>query len=553
MDIRIGYKRDYVTYGTVVSLMLDYSPSNEIATISNVPEKCENKISQNNIANFMELLTSKEFLFTHGVFNEYCFLHKFKNIKDFRDGYLNTAFIVLPAFEFESMDNLNKLIKKAQKTGIVDFDGNDEVSKKQILDNYKKFIQEIQTNHDKSLKLMKKDNNRVNYYDCFQLMHLKSGNFLEYKRNKKDLMTYIQLSSSMSKRTLFRFIPSFEYQTENSTKVFFFLSVQIACGEKRNNREKYMSSKGSIRVSKNKEEKINDKEKEEKDLLSEKSIFNGEDLKNIIKDVYQESIEEEKIIDEFVTYSINDNLFQKNFGSNLMPEDDNIIMVHKQICFWRLINLSEDYFEDVKYLNLFDNFCIQSPDKNLFINLSTGENEGQNYSLLGDNAYDSKNELKPAMEENEKENDKNEIKEENNIINSKVNKNFLNVDPGYIPKKNISNSSPSFFDINSINSINNINNINDVNNINEIQLDYYYETDLISNNQSKLKVESYDDKEHLKPYSLFRFEPINEHFEKGEYGFGSLAKFCIIDEGVPVRIQRPSSEGHWRQSHLPEA
>ena len=32
-------------------------------------------------------------------------------------------------------------------------------------------------------------------------------------------------------------------------------------------------------------------------------------LKNIIKDVYQDVEQEEKIIDEFVTYSINENIF----------------------------------------------------------------------------------------------------------------------------------------------------------------------------------------------------------------------------------------------------
>ena len=112
MDIKIGYNREYITYGTVVSLMLDYYNSDESGIVPNVQEYNENK-SLYNKSNVIEYLTSKEFLFTHGVFNEYCFLHQFKDAEDLRDGYLNTAFIVLPAFEFESMDNLNKLIKKA--------------------------------------------------------------------------------------------------------------------------------------------------------------------------------------------------------------------------------------------------------------------------------------------------------------------------------------------------------------------------------------------------------------------------------------------------------
>ena len=54
---------------------------------------------------------------------------------------------------------------------------------------------------------------------------------------------------------------------------------------------------------------------EEDNLISntipKKSIFDGKDLKNIIKDVYQDVDQEEKIIDEFVTYSINENLCNK--------------------------------------------------------------------------------------------------------------------------------------------------------------------------------------------------------------------------------------------------
>ena len=545
MDIKIGYKRDYITYGTVVSLMLDYSNSNEIANIPYDPGDFENRdILNNDKDNFMEYLTSKEFLFTHGVFNEYCFLHRFKNAQDFRNNYLNTAFIVLPAFEFESMDNLNQLIKKIKKKGFDDDSESETVNENKLLDNYIKFKQEIQTNHDKSLKLMKKDNNRVNYYDCFQLMHLKSGNFLEYKRNNKDLKTYIQLSSTMSKRTLFRFIPSFEYQTENSTNVFFFLSVQIACGEKRNNKEKYMSSKNKKEINNNekgilqksildslgveedvREEKIDLNKLNSQSLENQQPIFDGDNLKNILKEIYHDENEEqnqdEKVIDQFVSYSMNHNLIQKNFGEELMPEDDYIIMDYDNNNFWRLINLSEDYFEDIKYLNLFDNFCIQSPDKNLFINAEVEETEESNYIFFGDNIDNSKHDLMPIKEEDEKEENKSEINNINapNIINTNINNNFLSLKPNnvYIYNKNVNNSLPSFLD-------------------NQIQLDYYHESNVNTNKAYNLSVESYDDKEHLKPYSLFRFEPINEDFEEGEYGFGSLAKFSVLNDFAQVRI-----------------
>ena len=544
MDIKIGYKRDYITYGTVVSLMLDYSKPNETANIPENPADFEKRFNQNNKDNFVSYLTSKEFLFTHGVFNEYCFLHKFQNAEDFRNNYLNTAFIVLPAFEYESMDNLNQLIKKIKKKGFDDESENETINEKKLLDNYIKFKQELQTNHDISLKLMKKDNNIVNYYDCFQLMHLKSGNFLEYKRNNKDLNTYIQLSSSMSKRTIFRFIPSFEYQTENSTNVFFFLSVQIACGEKRNNEEKYMSCKKMLKQKQNNQEnnktqksilnnlgvddeeiKIKDDSDKSQSLENQKPIFDEENLKNILKEIYKNENEnqkqDEKIIDQFVTYSMNHNLIQNNFGEILMPEDDYVIMNSNINNFWRLINLSEDYFEDIKYLNLFDNFCIQSPDKNLYINAEVEEINESNFILFGDNIDNSKLDLQPIKEEDEKEENKSEKKVINipNIIDTKINKsNFLSLKPDnvYITNKNINNTFPSFL-------------------TNQIQLDYYNGATSI-NKSYNLSVESYDDKDHLKPYSLFRFEPINEEFEEGTYGFGFLAKFSVLNDNCQVRI-----------------
>ena len=544
MDIKIGYKRDYITYGTVVSLMLDYSKPNETANIPENPADFEKRFNQNNKDNFVSYLTSKEFLFTHGVFNEYCFLHKFQNAEELRNNYLNTAFIVLPAFEYESMDNLNQLIKKIKKKGFDDESENETINEKKLLDNYIKFKQELQTNHDISLKLMKKDNNIVNYYDCFQLMHLKSGNFLEYKRNNKDLNTYIQLSSSMSKRTLFRFIPSFEYQTENSTNVFFFLSVQIACGEKRNNEEKYMSCKKMLKQKQNNQEnnktqksilnnlgvddeeiKIKDDSDKSQSLENQKPIFDEENLKNILKEIYKNENEnqkqDEKIIDQFVTYSMNHNLIQNNFGEKLMPEDDYVIMNSDINNFWRLINLSEDYFEDIKYLNLFDNFCIQSPDKNLYINAEVEEIDESNFILFGDNIDNSKLDLQPIKEEDEKEENKSEKKVINipNIIDTKINKsNFLSLKPDnvYITNKNINNNFPSFL-------------------TNQIQLDYYNGATSI-NKSYNLSVESYDDKDHLKPYSLFRFEPINEEFEEGTYGFGFLAKFSVLNDNCQVRI-----------------
>ena len=73
-------------------------------------------------------------------------------------------------------------------------------------------------------------------------------------------------------------------------------------------------------------------------------------------------------------------------------------------------------------------------------------------------------------------------------------------------------------------------------NINQIDLNYFYDTNKPSNKSHKLIVESFDEKDHLKPYSLFRFALKNEYFEEGEHGFGLFAKYNVINEDTEVRI-----------------
>ena len=136
--------RNILTYGSVISFMLDYSESNDFATLS---EPNYGNIDQTK-EEIVDFLTSRNFLFSHGVFNEFCFFYQFKNKQDLKNNYLNTAFLVLPAFEFDSMNNLNELIKKIQRVGISE--GIEKgISNEQLKDCYTRFKQEIQTNHDK--------------------------------------------------------------------------------------------------------------------------------------------------------------------------------------------------------------------------------------------------------------------------------------------------------------------------------------------------------------------------------------------------------------------
>ena len=179
MSSEHGNRKNYLTYGSVISFMLEYNDPNDYTKISYETDNSTNKTINKNQDNF-DYLSSRNFLFSHGVFNEYCFFYQFKNKQDLINNFLNTAFLVLPAFEFDSMDALNKLIKKIKQAGISQI--LDNVITKQIIDdNYLRFRQEIQTNHEKSIKLMNNDNNTVHYNECVQFLHLKSGKFLEYK------------------------------------------------------------------------------------------------------------------------------------------------------------------------------------------------------------------------------------------------------------------------------------------------------------------------------------------------------------------------------------
>ena len=133
MNSNNGY-RNYLTYGSIIFFMLDYSESNDFATISE-PNYGHIDETKEEIVDF---LTSRNFLFSHGVFNEFCFFYQFKNKQDLKNNYLNTAFLVLPAFEFDSMNNLNELIKKIQRLGISE--GLEKgISNEQIKDCYTRF------------------------------------------------------------------------------------------------------------------------------------------------------------------------------------------------------------------------------------------------------------------------------------------------------------------------------------------------------------------------------------------------------------------------------
>ena len=211
---------------------------------------------------------------------------------------------------------------------------------------------------------------------------------------------------------------------------------------------------------------------------------------------------------------MNENLQQKNLGVKLMPEENYVVADDTSFNFWRIISFSPDYFEDIKYLNLLDFFCIQNPDKNLFIHLEEVENEDPNISLIADNTHNKirntiKNELYIIKEEKEELIDNkseiiSEIKSENKsdiLDNNNKKKLFqsINNDLVYIKNKNnISDSTVIFMD-------------------NRIEINYFCDSNFNKNKNYKLKVDSYDDKEHLKPFSLFKIEFLLDELKDFDY------------------------------------
>ena len=516
---------NYLTYGSIISFMLDYSDPNDFSSISYNNDNLISDVQEKNEDNADNSLISKNFLFSHGVFNEYCYFYKFKNREDLRNGFYNTLFIVLPGFEFDSMNDFKKLIKKIKNSGIFQ---KEEISKQQIIDNYKRFKQEIKTNHNKSIELMEQGNLKVNYNDCVLLMHLKSGKFLEYKLNNKNFKTYIQLTNHMSQRTLFRFVPAYEYQATTSTFCLYNLAIQIACGDKKAKKEKFLVNK-NIRKNLNSEEKdisqeIINKEEEDNKIAKEeirKSYFDNEDLKNIIKNIYNDDTQESKVLDEFSNYLIHENFSQKNFGVKLMPEENCVAVDDSSFSFWRLINFCEDYFEIAKYLNLLDYFCIENADSTSFIHLEEIKSETQNNSLLDDN---KNNELFPIKEENDEINIiKDEEKEEMEISNISE---MINAKEN-IPFKPLKKK---------------LKYIKDKNNINDttvVFVDNFNDSSFSKHKNYNLIIDSYKDKEeHLKPYSLFKFERVfdeDRDIDKDINNF-SMNKMNIITEDICVRL-----------------
>ena len=247
MESKIESQKESVTYGSIISFRNDFSSGDETPTLTYNPSTQYKNYFRQKKENIFDFLTTRFFLYAHGIFNEFCYLYNFKDKYDIKYNYFNTLFMILPACEYEAMAKFKNLIKDLKNEILMD--ENPTINNFQILDFYIKFKQEILANLEKSTKLMKTESNKVNFNDCVQFLHIKTGKFLSFKTYDEYLKTYVELTDNMSKNTIFRFTPAFVYQVENSTNVFFDLTIQIACGEKKTGNEKFISNIKSYRQS----------------------------------------------------------------------------------------------------------------------------------------------------------------------------------------------------------------------------------------------------------------------------------------------------------------
>ncbi len=163
--------QNYLTYGSIVSLMLDHNSSNSSITLSFDPNKNKYKNNNNKIKNNpeennkkkifsnkkLEMLKGKDFLFTQGIFNDNCFFYNFKSESDVLFNYLNTLFLIIPPCEYESLQKIKDSIKTI-RDNIFSGSYNDKSIYQKSTDIYIKFKQEILTNHEQSINILEKKN-----------------------------------------------------------------------------------------------------------------------------------------------------------------------------------------------------------------------------------------------------------------------------------------------------------------------------------------------------------------------------------------------------------
>ena len=530
MESKIESQKESVTYGSIISFRNDFSSGDETPTLTYNPSTQYKNYFRQKKENIFDFLTTRFFLYAHGIFNEFCYLYNFKDKNDIKYNYFNTLFMILPACEYDAMAKFKNLIKDLKNEILMD--ENPSIDNFQILDFYIKFKQEILANLEKSTKLMKTESNKVNFNDCVQFLHIKTGKFLSFKTYDEYLKTYVELTDNMSKNTIFRFTPAFVYQVENSTNVFFDLTIQIACGEKKTGNEKFISNIKSYRQSFVKDNKAIQFGKRllawrlKKKLIASTSAERAENLRMNINNIFFDSNNNQNTVnnsknnlkENFLTFSTNSNLAFKNFGKKLLPKDNYIGVNIKSNDYWKLVSFSKNFLVDNEFINSLDYFCIQNVEKNISLSIEKKKGEIDEDSVFI-NFYEERKDNKIKSKHIEKKEEsknkrlKNSIKKENNI-NNKIIKNLIEEDKS--SELNFDEEDEQEEEEEVTPEPRNLFN------------DEYY-----ANLKYDLKANIYEekDKNFLEPYSLFKFEIINNIKENKDY-----THIDLLSEGCYVRI-----------------
>ena len=551
-------KKNFLKYGSIISFMLDKAQTNQSYIIHDYdldierdkkseieepkPEPEPDSIPEENQVSKQEsnpeskpepednIFLSSEFLYSQGVFNEYSFFYHFKDKNDLKYNYYNSLFLVLPKGEFDALSRLKALKRQLKNEYIINKDM--DIDNHQISDIFGKFKNEIFTNNKYFIKSITTKDNYINFYDCVIFMHIKSGKFLEYKQDPESLKIYICLTDTPSENTIFRFVPAFNYQGENSATVMDNLILKIACGNNiiSGDNEKFISKKENIKINKNTEKNVNIEEKKEKKKVPHLNknilIFGRELLLNAIKkveEVRSKTFNRAKnaraslktVIDDNdnLTHNIIKNNFKsyinissipyKGFGKKIIPNDDDSVTAGNRLYnFWRLKIFSRNFFEENKYINSLDYFCIQNNEKNLFIRAIDSQKKFKYKSK-----YDIYNNMIPMDEENHVNIYINNINNENNNIN--------NEQSSIIGKKKSLKTKSAG---------------------STIKLNYFYDSELGADINYDLSVNQFEENDYIEPFGLFKFEFVYNYGKYGEYEVNRKHKIDILKDQGYVRL-----------------
>ena len=525
----------FLTYGSIISFILDKAQTNTSPIFNNNEENLENgKIISNNEESQKEedIFLNSEFLYSQGVFNEYSFFYKFRDITDLKYNYYNSLFLVLPKGDFDSLTKLRALKRQLKNEYIIDNEM--DIDRQQIIDTYIKFKQEIYTNQQYSIKILTTKDNYVNFNDCIRFMHIKSGKFLEYNKDPETLKIHICLTETPSENTIFRFVPAFNYQGVNSAKVMNNLILKIACGNNiiTGSHEKFISKREKLNTNRSIIKSIHPgKEKnninfDKKDYsLNQKTLMFGRELllkalkrvdevrtqtfdkarkaRASLKILVNENMSHENIKNNFKTYINISSIPYKDFGKKIIPDEDETVTAGNTMYnFWRLMIFSKNFFEDNKYVNSLDYFCIQNNEKNLFIQAIN--------SLYKLREHRKSTIFHRSRHYKEEDN----LNEENNNINN-------------IDNENITNN-------NSL--LGRISNFTRKSVASTIKLNYFYDRDFEGNTNYDLYVNQFEENDYIEPLGLFKFEFVYNFGTYGEYEQNRDHKIDILKDQGYVRL-----------------